>query len=363
MSKIPCKVAAQIPRGSGQGQFDATKYILPEDTKIMPEFVKFAMAATAEAMQDAQWKPSTEEQKNRSGVAIGNTIASVSDYESQVRSLYASEGGYKKMSPYFVTKILPNMASGYISMRYGLQGPNHCASTACATGAHAIGDAYRMIMLDDADVMVAGATDSSITPLGISAFARARALSTKFNETPQRASRPFDADRDGFVMGEGAGLLVLEELEHAIRRGAKIYAEIRGFGMSGDAHHLTAPRDDGGAAFKAMQAALRSSGLGSEYVDYINAHATSTPLGDKIEALAIARLFGERSEASKGNFAVSSTKGATGHLLAAAGAIEAIYTILAIKNVRCLFPLTSAISCANYTHQLYLLSRKRYRQR
>lgn len=336
VAKIPCKVAATIPRGSNDGEFDASKYILPEDTKLMPDFVKFAMAAASEALSDSNWRPQTEEEKNRSGVAIGNTIAGVSDFETQVRSLYAEGGGYKKMSPYFITKILPNMAAGYVSMRNGLQGPNHTASTACATGAHAIGDAYRAIMLDDADVMVAGASDASISPVGMASFARARALATKYNDTPHLASRPFDKDRDGFVMGEGAGIVVLEELDHAVKRGAKIYAEIRGYGMSGDAYHLTAPREDGSAAFRAMAAALKSAGLEPSHVDYINAHATSTPLGDKIEALAIRRLFGSHSDPTTGNFAVSSTKGATGHLLAAAGAVEAIYTILALHHVRLL---------------------------
>lgn len=359
LSKVPCRVAARVPRGSEAGQFDASKYILPEDAKVMPEFVKFAMAAASEALTDAAWRPETEAERNRAGVAIGNTIASMVDFESGVRSLYSADGGYKKMSPFFVTKILPNMASGYVSMRHHLQGPNHCASTACATGAHAIGDSYRAIMLGDADIMVAGASDTTITPLGVSAFARARALSSKFNDTPQLASRPFDSARDGFVMGEGAGVLVLEELSHAIKRGAKIYAEVRGFGMSGDAFHLTAPREDGSAAFRAMQAAVTSAGLNVTDVDYINAHATSTPLGDKIEAHAIKRLFSSHSDPKLGKFAVSSTKGSTGHLLAAAGAVEAIFTALALKHVR----IDTLFAIEVVSHLLFPLARKWCRRR
>jgi len=326
LASFPCKVAAFVPRGTAPGEFDVDKFVPPEDQRRSSPFIDFAMAATAEALADAQWFPQDEPSQDRTGVAVGAGMGSIEDIMATGRLLDAQS--YRKVSPHFIPKILINLAAGYISIKYGFRGPNHAASTACATGAHAIGDAYRFIKYGDADVMVAGGTEASINPISFAGFCRAKAMSTKYNETPALASRPFDRGRDGFIMGEGAGIVVLEELEHALQRGAKIYGEVSGYGLSGDAHHVTAPRPDGIGARRAMEGALRWSGLSPQDIQYINAHATSTPIGDTIEVVAIKKVFGTHAD----RLAVSSTKGAVGHLLGAAGAVESIFTILALSQ-------------------------------
>jgi 3-oxoacyl-[acyl-carrier-protein] synthase II len=292
----------------------------------MDDFIVFALAAAKEAVEDSGWMPEDEERRERTGVMIGSGIGGLPAIGAGAQTL--AESGPRKISPFFIPACLINLASGHVSIRYGFKGPNHAVVTACSTGAHAIGDAARIIMFDDADVMVAGGTEAAICRLGVAGFAAARALSTGFNDTPTRASRPWDKDRDGFVMGEGAGVVVLEEYEHAKRRGAPIYAELIGYGMSGDAYHITAPSEDGNGAFRAMRNALKRAGIGPEAVDYINAHGTSTPLGDEIELAAVKRLFGEHAY----RLSMSSTKSAIGHLLGAAGSVEAIYSILAINH-------------------------------
>jgi 3-oxoacyl-[acyl-carrier-protein] synthase II len=284
------------------------------------------LAAAQQAVEDSGWKPQDAEGQERTGVMIGSGIGGLQTiYEG---SITLKERGPRRISPFFIPAALINLASGHLSIKYGFKGPNHSAVTACATGAHAIGDAGRLIMLGDADVMVAGGAEAAICRLGIAGFAAARALSTGFNDEPQRASRPWDRRRDGFVMGEGAGLLVLEELEHAKARGAKIYAEVVGYGMSGDAYHVTAPSSDGDGAFRCMTAALKRAGLQAHEIDYVNAHGTSTPLGDEIELGAVKRLFGQHAY----KLSMSSTKSAIGHLLGAAGGVEAIFSILAIRD-------------------------------
>jgi 3-oxoacyl-[acyl-carrier-protein] synthase II len=284
------------------------------------------LAAAQEAIADSGWKPESDEDRERTGVMIGSGIGGLPAIANA--ALVMREGGPRKLSPFFIPACLINLASGHVSIRYGFKGPNHSVVTACSTGAHAIGDASRLIMFGDADVMVAGGTEAAVCRLGMGGFAAARALSTSFNDTPTKASRPWDKDRDGFVMGEGSGVLVLEELEHAKARGAKIYGEIIGYGMSGDAHHITAPAEDGDGAFRAMRAAVKRAGIALEDVDYINAHGTSTPLGDEIELGAVKRLFGDHAY----KLSMSSTKLAIGHLLGAAGSVEAIYSLLAINN-------------------------------
>ncbi|KAL0303109.1 UNVERIFIED_CONTAM: 3-oxoacyl-[acyl-carrier-protein] synthase, mitochondrial [Sesamum radiatum] len=291
-----------------------------------------------EALRDANYMPTTQDEKERTGVSIGAGTGSISDILDASKMI--CEKKLRRLSPFFIPRILINMASGHVSMKYGFQGPNHAAVTACATGAHSIGDAARMIQFGDVDVMVAGGTEASIDALSIAGFCRSRALTTKYNAVPEEASRPFDCDRDGFVIGEGSGILVLEELEHAKKRGAKVYAEVRGYGMSGDAYHITQPHGDGRGAVLAMTRALKQSGLNPNQVDYINAHATSTPLGDAVEAKAIQSLFSDH--AASGALAFSSTKGAIGHLLGAAGAVEALFSILAIHHG--IAPLTLNLS-------------------
>jgi len=327
VSDLPAKIAGQVPRGDiSSGNFNPDEYVTPKDQKKMDDFIVMAMAAAHEAVADAGWEPKTDAERNSTGVMIGSGIGGLNViYET---SQILKDKGPRRVSPFFIPAALINLASGHVSIKYGFRGPNHSVVTACATGSHAIGDAARMIMLEDADVMIAGGAESTINRLGIAGFAASRALSTSFNDNPPAASRPWDKDRDGFVMGEGAGILVLEEYEHAKARGAKIYAEVVGYGMSGDAHHITAPAEDGNGGFRAMQAALKRAKLDPKDIDYINAHGTSTPLGDEIELGAVKRLFGDHAY----ELTMSSTKSATGHLLGAAGAVEAIFSILALRD-------------------------------
>jgi 3-oxoacyl-[acyl-carrier-protein] synthase II len=327
VSDLPSRVAAQVPRGDREsGLFNADDWVPPKDQRRMDEFIVYAMAAADMAVEDAGWHPDSEEERERTGVMIGSGIGGLPGITDG--ALVLEEKGPRRVTPFFIPACLINLASGNVSIRHGFKGPNHAVVTACSTGAHAIGDASRLIMLDDADVMVCGGTEAAICRLGLAGFAAARALSTHFNDDPPRASRPWDQERDGFVMGEGAGILVLEELEHARRRGARIYAEVIGYGMSGDAFHLTAPAEDGSGAFRSMRNALRSAGLSPDNIDYINAHGTSTPLGDEIELGAVKRLFGDHSY----KLSMSSTKSAIGHLLGAAGSVEAIFSILALRD-------------------------------
>ncbi|KAK7080966.1 hypothetical protein SK128_018976 [Halocaridina rubra] len=321
-AQMPCRVAATIPKGKGEGQLDLSSYFSPSDLRTMTPAIAYALIAAQEAIRDAIWTPENNVDQERTGVAVGMGMVDLDDVTATGRALQEK---YSKVSPFFVPRILTNMAAGQISMKYSFQGPNHSVSTACATGAHAIGDAFRFIKYGDADVMVCGGTEASITPLGIAGFCRLRALATKFNDCPEKASRPFDSQRCGFVMGEGAGMLVLEEFDHAVKRGASIYGEILGYGLTGDAYHYTAPREDGKGAIRAMLRAIEEAHVKPEDIQYINAHATSTPVGDVIEVEAIKSLFGQHAE----NLHVSSTKGATGHLLGAAGAVEGIFTVLA----------------------------------
>jgi 3-oxoacyl-[acyl-carrier-protein] synthase II len=327
VSDLPCRIAGQVPRGDAQSdKFNPDDYITPKDQRKMDTFIHFAMAAAVQAVEDSGWKPTAEEDLERTGVLIGSGIGGLEGIYDASVTLH--ERGPRRVSPFFIPACLINLASGNVSIRFGFRGPNHAVVTACSTGAHAIGDAARFIQADDADVMVAGGAEASICRLGLAGFASARALSTGFNDEPTRASRPWDKDRDGFVMGEGSGILVLEELEHARKRGAKIYAEVIGYGLSGDAYHITAPSEDGVGAYAAMRMALKRAKLGPDDIDYINAHGTSTPLGDEIELGAVKRLFGDAAY----KVSMSSTKSAIGHLLGAAGAVEAIFSILAIRD-------------------------------
>jgi len=327
VSDIPAKIAGMVPRGeTSAGLFNADDWIPPKDQRKMDQFIIFAMAAASEAVEHSGWKPGDDEARNRTGVLIGSGIGGLPSIAEGALTL--QDKGPRRISPFFIPAALINLASGHVSIKYGFRGPNHAVVTACATGAHAIGDAARMISFDDADVMVAGGAEAAVCRLGLAGFASARALSTAFNDTPERASRPWDKDRDGFVMGEGAGVVVLEELEHARKRGATIYAEVIGYGMSGDANHITAPAEDGSGGQRAMLAALKRAKLDPSAIDYVNAHGTSTPLGDEIELGAVKRVFGAHAY----KLSMSSTKSAIGHLLGAAGAVEAIFSILAIKN-------------------------------
>ena len=326
VSDLPAKVAAQVPPGeTADGGFNADDWVPPKDQRRMDTFIIYALAATEEAVRDADWKPDGEEERVRTGVLIGSGIGGLPEIANG--AVLLERGQVRRLSPFFIPAALINLASGHVSIKYGFKGPNHSVVTACATGAHAIGDAARLIMWDDADVMVAGGTEAAICRLGIAGFAAARALSTRFNDSPEKASRPWDKNRDGFVMGEGAGIVVLEELEHAKKRGANIYAEVVGYGMSGDAHHITAPAESGDGAFRCMQMAFRRAGMSSDEIDYINAHGTSTPLGDEIELGAVKRLFGDAVY----KVSMSSTKSSIGHLLGAAGAAEAIFSIKAME--------------------------------
>ncbi len=327
VSDMPSKIAGQIPIGTkADGKLDFAEWIPGKDMKKMDRFIQFAMVAGTAAVEDSGWMPESEEDRCATGVMIGSGIGGVETIYEASTQIAAGKG--KRLSPFFIPSALINLASGNFSIKYGFKGPNHSVVTACATGVHAIGDAARLIMLGDADVMVAGGAEAPVNPIGLWGFCASRALSTGYNDTPAKASRPWDKDRDGFVMGEGAGVVVLEEYEHARKRGAKIYAEVAGYGMSGDAHHITAPADGHEGAFRAMKATLRSAGLTVADIDYVNAHGTSTPLGDDLELEAVERLFGDAGR----RIAMSSTKSATGHLLGAAGAIEAIFSVLAIRD-------------------------------
>ena len=327
VSDLPAKIAGMVPRGAtADNLFHADDWVEPKDQRKMDDFIVFALAAATQAITDSGWKPTADEERFRTGVMVGSGIGGLGAIADTAVTLH--ERGPRRVSPFFIPSALINLASGHISIQHGFKGPNHAVVTACSTGAHAIGDAARIIQYDDADVMIAGGAEAAICRLGIAGFAASRALSTNFNEEPTRGSRPFDRDRDGFVMGEGAGIVVLEEYEHAKRRGAKIYGELIGYGMAGDAYHLTAPAEDGSGAFRSMQMALKRSGLRTDQIDYVNAHGTSTPMGDGIEVGAVKRLFGD--DAYK--LSMSSTKSAIGHLLGAAGSVEAIYSLLAMRD-------------------------------
>jgi 3-oxoacyl-[acyl-carrier-protein] synthase II len=327
VSELPAKIAGQVPAGvRAEGGLTLGEWIPVKDQKKMDRFIHLALVAATEAVEDSGWLPQDEAGCEATGVMIGSGIGGLQTiFEA---SKLVLDGKIKRISPFFIPSALINLASGHLSIKYGFKGPNHSAVTACATGVHAIGDAMRLIKLGDADVMVAGGAEAAVCELGIGGFAASRALSTAFNDTPTKASRPWDKDRDGFVMGEGAGVVVLEELDHARARGAKIYGEVVGYGLSGDAHHITAPADGHEGAFRAMRAAFRNGGLVAEDVQYVNAHGTSTPMGDDLELEAVERFFGDAGK----KIAMSSTKSATGHLLGAAGAIESIFSLLAIRD-------------------------------
>jgi 3-oxoacyl-[acyl-carrier-protein] synthase II len=325
-SDLNCRVAGQVPPANEEHGFNPEDFISSKDLRKMDNFIIYGMAAAIEAIEDSGWKPTDEESLERTGVMIGSGIGGLPSIESN--SILIHEHGVKKLSPFFIPASLINLVSGNLSIKYGFKGPNHSVVTACSTGAHAIGDAGRLISFGDADVMVAGGTECALCRIGVAGFAAARALSTNFNDTPEKSSRPWDRDRDGFVMGEGAGIVVLEEYEHAKKRGAKIYGELVGYGLTGDGYHITAPHPEGRGGFRSMQMALSKSGLNIEDIDYVNAHGTSTPLGDEIELGAVKRMFGDH--ASK--ISMSSTKSSIGHLLGAAGSVEAIFSLLAMKN-------------------------------
>jgi 3-oxoacyl-[acyl-carrier-protein] synthase II len=324
---LPAKVAGQVPAGTrATGGLDLSEWIPVKDQKKMDRFIQLAVVAAQEAVEDSGWQPEGEEDRCATGVMIGSGIGGLSTI-AEAAELVAA-GKARRLSPFFIPSALINLASGHVSIRHGFKGPNHSAVTACATGVHALGDAARLIAMGDAEVMIAGGAEAAVSTIGMAGFCAARALSTGYNDTPSAASRPWDAGRDGFVMGEGAGICVLEELEHAKRRGAKIYAEVVGYGMSGDAHHITAPSDTGDGAFRSMRAALKSAGVTPTEVQYVNAHGTSTPMGDDLELGAVERLWGDAA----GGLAMSSTKSSIGHLLGAAGAVEGIFSVLAIRD-------------------------------
>ena len=323
---IACQIAGQVPGPDEEGGLDLDVFIDPREQRRQDRFIQLGLVAAQLAVEDSGWMPDDVEAQNRTGVMIGSGIGGLETIVTTDQLM--NERGTRRISPFFIPSALINLISGHVSIKYGFRGPNHSVVTACSTGAHAIGDAARMVALDDADVMVAGGAEAAVCRIGMAGFAAARALSTGYNDDPQRGSRPWDTGRDGFVMGEGAGIVVLEELEHAKARGATIYAEVKGYGMSGDAYHITAPAEDGDGGFRAMQAALKRAGLTADDIDYVNAHGTSTPLGDLIEAGAVRRLLGD----AVSNVSMSSTKSATGHLLGAAGAIEAIYSVKAVQT-------------------------------
>ena len=327
VSDITCKIAGQVPRGDGaNGTFNPDDWMEPKEQRKVDDFIIYAMGAATQALNDADWHPQTYEDQTTSGVLIGSGIGGVEGIAET--ALLLRDRGPRRVSPFFIPGRLINLASGYVSITHRLKGPNHAVVTACSTGAHAIGDAGRLIALGDADVMVAGGTESPVNRISLAGFAACRALSTGFNDTPKKASRPYDRDRDGFVMGEGAGAVVLEEYEHAKKRGARIYAELVGYGLSGDAYHITSPSEDGDGAYRCMIAAIKRAGISVGDIDYINAHGTSTPLGDEIELKAVERVVGNAA----GGIAMSSTKSCIGHLLGAAGAVEAIFCLLAMRD-------------------------------
>jgi len=330
-----CQIACEVPRIDGRGgggpdipgSFDPNQVMSPKEQRRVDDFILYAMAAADEAVRDAGWTPEDEGERERTGVMIGSGIGGLSTIADTAVELH-EKGPRRGVGPFFIPSALINLASGQVSIRYGFKGPNHAVVTACATGAHAVGDASRLIQYGDADVMIAGGAEASVCKIGIAGFIACKAMSTHFNETPQKGSRPYDKDRDGFVMGEGAGVVVLEELEHARARGAKIYAEVIGYGLAGDAYHITAPAEDGDGGFRAMRMAIGHAGIDPSDIDYINAHGTSTPLGDEIELGAVERMLGQAA----GKASMSSTKSAIGHLLGAAGAVEAAFTVLAIRD-------------------------------
>src|SRR5260221_5413077 len=323
VSDLPAKIACQVPRGDGSnGSFNADQWMEPKEQRKVDDFIIFAMSAARQALDDAGWKPVSNDDQIKTGVMIGSGIGGLTGIAET--AIVLKERGPRRVSPFFIPGRLINLASGYVSIAHGLKGPNHAVVTACSTGAHAIGDAARLVALGDAEVMVAGGAESPISRIGMAGFVAWPALSTSFNDTPERASRPYDKDRDGFVMGEGAGVVVLEEFEHAKARGAKIYAELIGYGLSGDAYHITAPAEDGEGALRCMQAAIKRAGMSAAEIDYINAHGTSTPVGDEIELGAVHRLVREAAA----RMCMSSTKSSIGHLLGAAGAVEANFPFL-----------------------------------
>jgi len=323
---LATKIACDVPRGDGsQGTFNPDQWVDPKEQRRMDDFIIFGLAAAKQAVRDSGWEPRSEEERQRSGVLMGSGIGGLPGIEEG--SLLIESKGPRRLSPFFIPGRLINLISGYASIEHGFKGPNHAVVTACATGAHAIGDAARMVALDDADVMLAGGSEAAICRLGIAGFNACRALCTSFNDMPEKASRPYDRDRDGFVMGEGAGAVILEEYEHAKARGAKIYGEVKGYGLSGDAYHITAPSEDGDGGFRAMKMALQRSGLSASDIDYVNAHGTST-MADGIEAGAVERFLGNAAAKT----AMSSTKSSIGHLLGAAGAVEAIFCLLAMRD-------------------------------
>jgi 3-oxoacyl-[acyl-carrier-protein] synthase II len=327
VSDLPAKIACQVPRGDGSNDsFNPDQWMEPKEQRKVDDFIIFAVAAAQQALADAGWKPQTYEDQTSTGVMIGSGIGGLTGIAET--AIVLKERGPRRVSPFFIPGRLINLASGYVSIAHGLKVPNHAVVTACSTGAHAIGDAARLVALGDAEVMVAGGAESPISRIGMAGFVACRALSTSFNDTPERASRPYDRDRDGFVMGEGAGIVVLESHEHARSRGARIYAELIGYGLSGDAYHITAPAENGDGALRCMNAAIKRAGISPAEIDYINAHGTSTPLGDEIELGAVDRLVGNAAA----RISMSSTKSSIGHLLGAAGAVEAIFSILAMRD-------------------------------
>ena len=327
VSDLPAKIGCSIPRGDrADGAYNPDQWMEPKEQRKVDEFIAFAMCAARQALDDACWRPTSYQDQIMTGVLIGSGIGGIEGIAET--AIILKERGPRRVSPFFIPGRLINLASGYVSIEFGLKGPNHAVVTACSTGAHAIGDAARLIALGDVDVMVAGGTESPLNRLSVAGFAACRALSTSFNDTPTRASRPYDRDRDGFVMGEGAGVVVLEDYEHAKRRGARLYAEVIGYGLSGDAFHITAPAPDGDGALRCMKMALQRAGIAPAEIDYINAHGTSTPVGDEIEVNAVQRLVGNAAS----RISMSSTKSSTGHLLGAAGAVEAIFSVLAIRD-------------------------------
>lgn len=333
-SAIPCHIAAEVPRADGYGggaaagdaAFNADDWVAPREQRRMDDFIVYGIAAAQMAYDDSGLEIKTEEERERAGVMTGSGIGGLAGIEREV--LVIRDKGPRRVSPFFITGSLINLVSGQVSIRLGLKGPNHAVVTACSSGAHAIGDAARLIALDDADVMLAGGAESSVCEIGMAGFAACRALTTHFNDEPEKASRPYDKDRDGFLMGEGAGFVVLEEYEHAKARGAKIYGEVVGYGLSGDAYHITAPAEDGNGGFRSMRMALKRAGVTPADIDYVNAHGTSTPVGDEIELRAVERLFGDAAS----GLVMSSTKSSIGHLLGAAGAVEAIFCLLAMRD-------------------------------